>query len=71
LLEGERTANIHFAFVARDNATVDAFWQAGTDAGFIDNGPPGERPQYHRGYYASFLLDADGNNVEAVCHNPR
>jgi catechol 2,3-dioxygenase-like lactoylglutathione lyase family enzyme len=67
--EGEPTQNLHFAFVAPDNASVDAFWQAGVDAGFIDNGPPHERPQYHKGYYAAFLLDPDGNNVEAVCHN--
>jgi catechol 2,3-dioxygenase-like lactoylglutathione lyase family enzyme len=69
LAEGEPTANVHFAFAVADNAAVDAFWRAGTAAGFIDNGAPGERPQYHRGYYAAFLLDPDGNNVEAVCHN--
>jgi catechol 2,3-dioxygenase-like lactoylglutathione lyase family enzyme len=69
ILEDEPTQNLHFAFAARDNAAVDAFWHAGTAAGFIDNGPPGERPQYHAGYYAAFLLDPDGNNVEAVCHN--
>jgi catechol 2,3-dioxygenase-like lactoylglutathione lyase family enzyme len=67
--EGDPTENIHFAFAAPDNATVDAFWRAGTEAGFIDNGPPGERPVYHPGYYGAFLLDPDGNNVEAVCHN--
>jgi catechol 2,3-dioxygenase-like lactoylglutathione lyase family enzyme len=65
---GEPTQNLHFAFATRDNATVDAFWTAGTEAGFIDNGPPGER-RYHRGYYGAFLLDPDGNNVEAVFHN--
>ena len=69
LYEGEPTQNLHFAFAAADNATVDAFWRAGTEAGFIDNGPPGERTVYHPGYYGAFLLDADGNNVEAVCHN--
>ena len=68
LVESGPTQNVHFAFVAPDNAAVDAFWQAGTGAGFINNGPPGER-KYHGGYYAAFLLDADGNNVEAVCHN--
>jgi catechol 2,3-dioxygenase-like lactoylglutathione lyase family enzyme len=69
LIEGEPTQNVHFAFAAADNAAVKAFWRAGTAAGFINNGPPGERPQYHRGYFGAFLLDADGNNVEAVCHN--
>ena len=68
LLEDRPTQNLHFAFGAADNAAVDAFWTAGTDAGFIDNGPPGER-RYHGGYYAAFLLDPDGNNVEAVSHN--
>lgn len=61
--------NLHVAFAARDNAAVDAFWQAGVDAGYVDNGAPGERPVYHAGYHAAFLLDPDGNNVEAVCHN--
>jgi len=65
--EDAPTQNFHFAFAA-DNAAVDAFWSAGTGAGFIDNGPPGER-RYHRGYYGAFLLDPDGNNVEAVSHN--
>jgi catechol 2,3-dioxygenase-like lactoylglutathione lyase family enzyme len=69
LHEGEPTQNIHFAFAAPDDATVEAFWRAGTEAGFIDNGPPGERQVYHPGYYGAFLLDPDGNNVEAVCHN--
>jgi catechol 2,3-dioxygenase-like lactoylglutathione lyase family enzyme len=68
LRESGPTENLHLAFVAEDNAAVDAFWQAGTAAGFIDNGPPGDR-KYHSGYYSAFLLDPDGNNVEAVCHN--
>jgi catechol 2,3-dioxygenase-like lactoylglutathione lyase family enzyme len=68
LYDGKPTENLHFAFAAPDNAAVDAFWSAGTEAGFIDNGPPGER-RYHRGYYGAFLLDPDGNNVEAVSHN--
>jgi catechol 2,3-dioxygenase-like lactoylglutathione lyase family enzyme len=61
--------NVHAAFAAKDNETVEAFWQAGIDAGYVDNGAPGERPRYHAGYYAAFLLDPDGNNIEAVCHN--
>jgi catechol 2,3-dioxygenase-like lactoylglutathione lyase family enzyme len=68
--DGKPTAqNVHAAFGAKDNAAVDAFWQAGIEAGYRDNGAPGERAQYHAGYYGAFLLDPDGNNVEAVCHN--
>lgn len=58
----------HIAFVAKDRAAVDAFYKAGLEAGGKDNGAPGERPQYHPGYYGAFLLDPDGNNVEAVHH---
>ena len=61
--------DVHIAFTARDDTTVDAFWRAGVDAGYVDNGAPGERPEYHAGYYAAYLLDPDGNNVEAVCHH--
>jgi catechol 2,3-dioxygenase-like lactoylglutathione lyase family enzyme len=59
----------HLAFQAADRAGVDRFHDAGLRAGGRDNGPPGERP-YHPGYYAAFLLDPDGNNVEAVFHGP-
>jgi catechol 2,3-dioxygenase-like lactoylglutathione lyase family enzyme len=69
LLEGDPTRNVHVAFMAADNSTVDAFHRALVAAGFQDNGPPGERPVYHAGYYGAFVLDPDGNNVEAVCHN--
>lgn len=62
--------NVHVAFAASSAAQVDAFWQAGVDAGYHSNGEPGERPQYHVGYYGAFLLDPDGNNVEAVFHGP-
>jgi predicted lactoylglutathione lyase len=48
---------------------VDEFYRAATSAGYEDNGPPGERPQYHPGYYAAFVLDPDGHNVEAVFHD--
>jgi catechol 2,3-dioxygenase-like lactoylglutathione lyase family enzyme len=58
----------HTAFVAKDRAAVDAFHAAGLGAGGTDNGAPGERPIYHPGYYGAFLLDPDGNNVEAVVH---
>jgi catechol 2,3-dioxygenase-like lactoylglutathione lyase family enzyme len=61
--------NVHVAFAARNNAEVDAFWRAGRDAGYADNGAPGERHVYHTGYYAAYLLDPDGNNIEVVCHN--
>jgi catechol 2,3-dioxygenase-like lactoylglutathione lyase family enzyme len=66
---GQLTGRHHLAFQARDRAMVDAFYQAGLDAGGKDNGAPGERP-YHPGYYAAFLLDPDGNNIEAVFHGP-
>jgi catechol 2,3-dioxygenase-like lactoylglutathione lyase family enzyme len=69
IVEGEPTRALHLAFAAATNADVDAFWRAGSEAGYISNGDPGERPQYHPGYYGAFLLDPAGNNVEAVCHN--
>ena len=66
----ERSGPIHLAFVARSRAEVDAFHRAGIDSGYRDNGPPGVREQYSSDeagvYYAAFLLDPDGNNVEAV-----
>lgn len=65
--QGKLTGRHHLAFQAKDNAMVDAFHAAGLAAGGTDNGPPGERP-YHPGYYAAFLLDPDGNNIEAVFH---
>ena len=67
---GELTGRHHLAFQARDRAMVDAFYAAGIEAGGTDNGPPGERTRYHPGYYAAFLLDPDGNNIEAVYHGP-
>jgi len=67
--EGPLTGRIHFAFQAKDRATVDRFHAAGLSAGGRDNGSPGERG-YHSGYYAAFLLDPDGHNVEAVHHGP-
>lgn len=65
--QGKRTGPNHLAFQARDQAMVEAFYLAGLDAGGKDNGAPGER-DYHPGYYAAFLLDPDGNNIEAVYH---
>ncbi|TGQ80512.1 VOC family protein [Mesorhizobium sp. M8A.F.Ca.ET.207.01.1.1] len=67
--QGKLTGRHHLAFQARDHAMVDAFHKAGLAAGGTDNGTPGERP-YHPGYYAAFLLDPDGNNIEAVHHGP-
>ena len=64
---GRLTGRHHLAFQARDRAMVEAWHKAGLKAGGEDNGAPGERP-YHPGYYAAFLLDPDGNNVEAVYH---
>jgi catechol 2,3-dioxygenase-like lactoylglutathione lyase family enzyme len=60
--------SVHVAFAAPDRETVDAFHAAALEAGGVDNGRPGLRPQYHSGYYAAFVLDPDGNNVEAVFH---
>lgn len=62
------TRNLHLGFVAPSRELVDGFWRAGTDAGYEDDGPPGERPQYTRGYYGAFLRDPDGNSAEAVHH---
>ncbi|HEY4412054.1 MAG TPA: VOC family protein [Gaiellaceae bacterium] len=59
----------HVAFPAGDRATVDAFHAAGLAGGGTDNGAPGLR-WYHENYYGAFVLDPDGNNIEAVCHAP-
>ena len=60
----------HVAFTAATRSAVDAFHRAALDAGGRDNGGPGLRPHYHPNYYGAFVLDPDGNNVEAVCHAP-
>jgi catechol 2,3-dioxygenase-like lactoylglutathione lyase family enzyme len=60
----------HTAFAARNRAEVDAFHAAALAAGGKDNGAPGLRPHYHANYYGAFVIDPDGNNVEAVCHRP-
>lgn len=65
--QGQLTGRHHLAFQAKDRPMVDAFYVAGLENGGTDNGRPGERP-YHPGYYAAFLLDPDGNNIEAVHH---
>jgi catechol 2,3-dioxygenase-like lactoylglutathione lyase family enzyme len=68
--EGAPAATVHVAFAADHRAAVDAFHEAAVAAGGRDNGRPGLRPEYHRTYYGAFVLDPDGNNIEAVCHGP-
>jgi len=58
----------HVAFAAAQHSVVDQFYAAAIAAGGRDNGAPGLRPQYHPNYYGAFVIDPDGNNVEAVCH---
>jgi catechol 2,3-dioxygenase-like lactoylglutathione lyase family enzyme len=65
-LEGD----LHVAFAVDDRATVDAFHAAALEAGGTDNGAPGVREIYHPHYYGAYVLDPDGNNIEAVCHKP-
>jgi catechol 2,3-dioxygenase-like lactoylglutathione lyase family enzyme len=69
LEDGVPAEHVHLAFAAGDNATVDAFHRAAIEAGYRDNGAPGERAHYHPGYYAAYVLDPDGHNVEVVNHN--
>jgi catechol 2,3-dioxygenase-like lactoylglutathione lyase family enzyme len=68
-VEGEPTENVHLAFGVPDVATVEEFHRVLTRAGYENNGPPGERPHYHPGYYGAFVLDPTGHNVEAVFHD--
>jgi len=67
--QGVLTGRHHLAFQAADRAMVDAFYEAALRAGGKDNGAPGER-NYHPGYYGAFVIDPDGNNIEAVYHGP-
>jgi catechol 2,3-dioxygenase-like lactoylglutathione lyase family enzyme len=68
---GKTSPRVHLAFRAETREQVDAFHAAAIAAGATDNGPPGLRPLYHEHYYGAFVLDADGHNVEVVCHaNP-
>jgi catechol 2,3-dioxygenase-like lactoylglutathione lyase family enzyme len=69
LVPGRPTENVHVAFPAAENAAVDAFHRAAIEAGYRDNGAPGERPRYHPGYYGAYVLDRDANNIELVNHN--
>jgi len=66
----EKPAHLHIAFAAQNRQQVDAFYRAALEAGGRDNGAPGLRPNYHANYYAAFIIDPDGHNIEAVCHAP-
>jgi catechol 2,3-dioxygenase-like lactoylglutathione lyase family enzyme len=66
--EGGLEKPLHVAVAVPDRASVDAFHAAALQAGGRDNGAPGLRPHYHANYYAAFVLDPDGHNIEAVCH---
>ena len=66
----ETPAHLHIAFVAANRQQVDAFHRAALAAGGKDNGGPGLRPKYHANYYAAFVIDPDGHNIELVCHEP-
>jgi catechol 2,3-dioxygenase-like lactoylglutathione lyase family enzyme len=68
--EGGLNKPLHVAFLARDRATVDAFYEAAIGAGGRDNGAPGIRTHYHPNYYGAFVFDPDGHNIETVCHAP-
>jgi len=65
---GRACTGVHIAFTAKTRAQVDSFYEAALKAGAKDNGAPGPRPHYHENYYGAFVLDPDGNNIEAVCH---
>ncbi|MDR7268262.1 catechol 2,3-dioxygenase-like lactoylglutathione lyase family enzyme [Pelomonas saccharophila] len=67
----EKPAHLHLAFMAQNRQQVDAFYREALEAGAKDNGPPGLRPKYHAHYYAAFVIDPDGHNIEAVCHAPQ
>jgi catechol 2,3-dioxygenase-like lactoylglutathione lyase family enzyme len=67
---GSPDKKIHVAFRAPTRKIVDAFYAAAIAAGGKDNGAPGVRPHYHEHYYGAFVLDPDGHNIEAVCHEP-
>lgn len=69
VVAGPPAEHVHLAFPVGENEAVDAFHRAATQAGYTDNGAPGERPVYHAGYYGAYVFDPDGNNVELVNHN--
>ena len=67
---GTPTSRTHLAFLAPNRAAVDAFYKAAVAAGGQPNGEPGLRPHYHEHYYGAFVIDINGHNLEAVCHDP-
>ena len=67
---GKVSVATHVAFATESRKVVDEFYAAAIAAGGRDNGKPGLRPHYHENYYGAFVLDPDGNNIEAVCHSP-
>lgn len=68
--DGSSRRGTHVAFRAPDRASVDRFHSEALAAGAHDDGGPGLRPEYHSSYYAAFVIDPDGNRIEAVCHKP-
>ena len=66
----EKPAHLHLAFMAGNRQQVDAFHRTALEAGAKDNGAPGLRPNYSGRYYAAFVIDPDGHNIEVVCHEP-
>jgi catechol 2,3-dioxygenase-like lactoylglutathione lyase family enzyme len=70
LAAGAPTDKLHVAFRAKRRSEVHAFYEAALAAGAKDNGAPGVRANYHPDYYGGFVLDPDGHNIEAVCHEP-
>jgi catechol 2,3-dioxygenase-like lactoylglutathione lyase family enzyme len=68
--QGTPTGAMHLCFTATTRAAVDAFYKAAIAAGARDNGPPGIRAHYHPNYYGAFVIDPNGVNLEAVCHQP-
>lgn len=64
----EKPAHLHLAFMAESREQVEAFYRAALEAGGKDHGAPGLRPKYHANYFAAFVIDPDGHNIEAVCH---
>ena len=66
----EKPALLHLAFTAENRQQVEAFYRAAMEAGGKDNGAPGLCPEYHASYYAAFVIDPDGHNIEVVCHEP-
>jgi catechol 2,3-dioxygenase-like lactoylglutathione lyase family enzyme len=69
LVLGTPSENVHMAFPTHDDGAVQRFHQAAVEAGYESIGAPGERPRYHRGYYAAYVRDPDGNNIELVNHH--